>query len=99
MPAAGWLANAGNNAEDTRTGEEMTTAQLTDADSVVLDYLADLWSQSEGLTPRLRDDLMATVAGYITSHRPQTRDAAEVVRWLGPPEVLVAAIRRGQGAR
>jgi uncharacterized membrane protein len=73
----------------------MTTAQLTAADAVILDYLADLWSHSEGLTPRLRDDLMATVARYITAHRPQARDAAEVVRWLGPPEVLVEAIRRG----
>jgi sarcosine oxidase gamma subunit len=80
---------------------EMTTAQLpaprlTDADSVVLAYLADLWSHSEGLTPRLRDDLMATVARYITARRPAVSDPAEVVRWLGPPEVLVAAIRRGQ---
>jgi uncharacterized membrane protein len=74
----------------------MTTAQLTDADSVVLEYLADLWSHSDGLTPRLRDELMATVARYISSHRPAARDAAEVVRWLGPPEVLVAALRRGQ---
>jgi hypothetical protein len=85
-------------AQDTRTGEEMTTAQLTDADSVVLDYLAELWSHGEGLTPRLRDDLMTTVARYITAHRPAAGDAAEVVRWLGPPEVLVAAIRRGQAA-
>lgn len=74
----------------------MTTAQLSDAEAVVLDYLGELWSHSEGLTPRLRDDLMATVARYISAHRPEVRDAAEVVRWLGPPEVLVAAIRRGQ---
>ena len=79
----------------------MTTTQLpapglTDADAVLLDYLADLWSHSAGLTPRLRDDLMATVARYITAHRPAAGDPTEVVRWLGPPEVLVAAIRRGQ---
>jgi hypothetical protein len=73
-----------------------TTAQLSKADAVVLDYLGELWSHSEGLTPRLRDDLMATVARYIGAHRPGARDAAEVVRWLGPPEVLVALIRRGQ---
>jgi uncharacterized membrane protein len=77
----------------------MPVTRLTDADSVVLDYLADLWSQSEGLTPRLRDDLMATVARYITSHQPAAGDAAEVVRWLGPPQVLVEAIRRGQSPR
>jgi hypothetical protein len=74
----------------------MTTAQLTAAEAVVLDYLGDLWSHSEGLTPGLRDELMVTVARYIGSHRPGVRDAAEVVRWLGPPEVLVEAIRRGQ---
>jgi uncharacterized membrane protein len=72
------------------------TAQLSDADAVVLDYLGELWSHSAGLTPRLRDDLMTTVARYISAHRPEVRSAAEVVRWLGPPEVLVAAIRRGQ---
>ena len=74
----------------------MTTAQLTTADAVVLDYLGDLWSHSEGLTPRLRDELMVTVARYISAHRPGAKDAAEVVRWLGPPDALVAAIRRGQ---
>ncbi|HEY0535992.1 MAG TPA: hypothetical protein VGD29_30780 [Actinoplanes sp.] len=73
-----------------------TTAQLTRAEAVVLDYLGELWSHSEGLTPRLRDELMVTVARYINSHQPAARDTAEVVRWLGPPEVLVAAIRRGQ---
>jgi uncharacterized membrane protein len=73
----------------------MTTAQLTDQDAVVLDYLSDLWSQSEGLSPRLRDDLMTTVARYIETHHLETGDPAEVVRWLGPPEALVAAIRLG----
>lgn len=73
-----------------------TTAQLTRADAVVLEYLGELWAHSGGLTPRLRDELMVTVARYITSHQPAARDTAEVVRWLGPPEVLVAAVRRGQ---
>lgn len=73
-----------------------TTAQLTRADAVVLEYLGELWAQSEGLTPRLRDELMVTVARYINSRRPAAWDAAEVVRWLGPPEALVAAIRLGQ---
>jgi hypothetical protein len=77
-------------------GGTMTTAQLTDADAVVLEYLGELWSHSAELTPRLRDELMATVARYIRARRPGAGDAAEVVRWLGPPEVLVAAIRRGQ---
>lgn len=74
----------------------MTTAQLSDTEAIVLEYLGELWSHSAALTPRLRDDLMATVARYISTHRPEVTDAAEVVRWLGPPEVLVAAIRRGQ---
>jgi uncharacterized membrane protein len=87
MPAGGCGANA---------GDMTTTAQLTRAEAVVLDYLGELWSHSEGLTPRLRDELMVTVARYINSHQPAARDTAEVVRWLGPPEVLVAAIRRGQ---
>jgi uncharacterized membrane protein len=74
----------------------MTTAQLTRADAVVLEYLGELWSHSEGLSARLRDELMVTVARYIEAHQPGARDAAEVVRWLGPPEALVAAIRLGQ---
>jgi hypothetical protein len=88
MPAGGRRANAG----------VMTTmtAQLSSAEAVVLEYLGELWSHSEGLTPRLRDDLMATVARYISAHRPGVRDAAEVVRWLGPPGVLVELIRKGQ---
>jgi uncharacterized membrane protein len=73
-----------------------TTAQLTRADAVVLEYLGELWAHSDGLTPHLRDELMVTVARYIKAHRPGVRDAAEVVRWLGPPEALVAAIRLGQ---
>jgi uncharacterized membrane protein len=77
-------------------GGMTTTAQLSDTDAVVLEYLGELWSHSAGLTPRLRDDLMATVARYISVHRPEVRSAAEVVRRLGPPEALVAAIRRGQ---
>jgi hypothetical protein len=87
MPAGGWRANAGCMT---------TTAQLSSAEAVVLEYLGELWSHSEGLTPRLRDDLMATVARYISAHRPGARDAAEVVRWLGPPGVLVELIRKGQ---
>ena len=87
MPAGGWPAIAGGMT---------TTAQLSSAEAVVLEYLGELWSHSEGLTPRLRDDLMATVARYISAHRPGVRDAAEVVRWLGPPGVLVELIRKGQ---
>jgi uncharacterized membrane protein len=79
-------------------GGMTTTAQLTRADAVLLDYLGELWAHSEGLTPRMRDELLVTVARYINSHRPAAHDAAEVVRWLGPPDMLVAAIRRGQRA-
>jgi hypothetical protein len=77
----------------------MTTAKLTNADAVVLDYLSELWSHSEDLSPRLRDDLMATVARYITAHRGVSGSSADVVKWLGPPATLVEAIRRGSVPR
>jgi hypothetical protein len=78
-------------------GEIMTsdiTAPLAQGDTVVLDYLAALWAESDYLSPELRDELMATVADYIAMRRV---DAAphEVVGRLGPPEALVAAAHRG----
>ncbi|MFF5081615.1 hypothetical protein ACFY36_31590 [Actinoplanes sp. NPDC000266] len=77
----------------------MTTAPLAHTDVVVLDYLAALWAQSEDLAPELRDELMTTVADYIavrrTSPSSPLEDPAEIIRRLGPPEDLVAAVRRG----
>ena len=77
----------------------MTTAPLAHTDVIVLDYLAALWAQSEDLAPELRDDLMTTVADYISMRRTSPaspiEDPAEIVRRLGPPEALVAAVRRG----
>ncbi|WP_127503416.1 HAAS signaling domain-containing protein [Actinoplanes solisilvae] len=76
----------------------MTTAPLAHTDVIVLDYLAALWSQSEDLSPELRDELMTTVADYVAMRRTSAsplEDAAEIVNRLGPPESLVAAARRG----
>lgn len=77
----------------------MTTAPLAHTDVIVLDYLAALWAQSEDLTPEMRDELMTTVADYIAARRGSAaaplEDAASIVRRLGPPEALVAAVRRG----
>nr|WP_296075478.1 hypothetical protein [uncultured Actinoplanes sp.] len=73
----------------------MTTAPLAHTDTLVLDYLAALWAQSEDLDPGLRDDLMTTVADYIAVRRRTLDDPAEIIRRLGPPESLVAACHRG----
>ncbi|GAA2608720.1 HAAS signaling domain-containing protein [Paractinoplanes durhamensis] len=77
----------------------MTTAPLAHTDVIVLDYLAALWAQSEDLSPEQRDSLMSTVADYIAARRVAAvdplEDAAAIVRRLGPPEDLVAAMRRG----
>ena len=43
----------------------MTTAPISLTDTIVLDYLAAVWAQSEDLTPQLRDELMTTVTDYI----------------------------------
>ncbi|MEU4236734.1 hypothetical protein [Actinoplanes sp. NPDC026619] len=77
----------------------MSTAPLAHTDIVVLDYLAALWAQSDDLSPDQRDSLMTTVADYIAARRVAAvdplEDAAAIVRRLGPPEDLVAAMRRG----
>jgi hypothetical protein len=73
----------------------MTSAPLAHTDSLVLDYLAALWAQSEDLDPGLRDELMSTVADYIAVRRRTLDDPAELIRRLGPPESLVAACHRG----
>lgn len=77
----------------------MSTAPLAHTDVIVLDYLAALWAQSEDLSPQLRDDLMSTVADYISARRMAAaplEDAAAIVQRLGPPEALVDAVRRGK---
>jgi hypothetical protein len=70
------------------------TAPLAHGDTVVLDYLAALWAESDYLSPELRDELMATVADYISLRRADT-EPDQVVGRLGPPEALVAAAHRG----
>ncbi len=76
------------------------TAPLVHADVVVLDYLAALWAESDDLTPELRDELMTTVADYIAMRRTAVTgpiaDPAQIVGRLGPPEALVASVRRGR---
>lgn len=76
------------------------TAPLAHTDVVVLDYLAALWAESEDLSPELRDELMTTVADYIavrrTSPADPIADPEQIVGRLGPPEALVASVRRGR---
>jgi hypothetical protein len=96
MFRTGRRADAGLTAPN--RGKPMTTAPLAHTDVIVLDYLAALWSQSEDLTPELRDELMTTVADYIALRRTSSaplEDASAIVSRLGPPESLVAAARRG----
>ena len=77
-----------------------TTTPLVHADIVVLDYLAALWAESDDLSPELRDELMTTVADYIALRRTAAvdpiADPGQIVGRLGPPEALVAAVRRGR---
>jgi hypothetical protein len=83
----------------TSMGDNMTSAPLAHTDVIVLDYLAALWAQSEDLSPELRDELMSTVADYISARRSAPggalEDPAAILRRLGPPEALVDAARRG----
>ncbi|MEV6492547.1 hypothetical protein AB0M20_28605, partial [Actinoplanes sp. NPDC051633] len=76
------------------------TAPLAHADVIVLDYLAALWAESEGLAHELRDELMTTVADYIAARRTSVSDPIsdpeEIVGRLGPPEAIVASVRRGR---
>jgi HAAS domain-containing protein len=76
------------------------TTSLADADAVILDYLAALWAESDDLSPELRDELMTTVADYIAMRRTAgadpIADPAQIIGRLGPPEALVASVRRGQ---
>jgi hypothetical protein len=72
----------------------MATAPLAHDDVLVLDYLAALWAAADDLPPETRDDLMNTVAGYITMRRDLADDPSRVLSRLGPPEDLVAAVLR-----
>lgn len=76
------------------------TAPLAHGDVIVLDYLAALWAESDDLSPELRDELMSTVADYIAMRRTSVSDPIadpeQIIGRLGPPEVLVAAVRRGR---
>ncbi|MDI6104943.1 hypothetical protein QLQ12_40790 [Actinoplanes sp. NEAU-A12] len=72
----------------------MTTAPAAHDDVLVLDYLAALWAAADDLPPETRDDLMNTVAGYIAMRRDLADEPARVLGRLGPPEQLVAAVRR-----
>jgi hypothetical protein len=82
------------------TAPHPDTAPLAHADVIVLDYLAALWAESDDLSPALRDDLMQTVADYIAVRRTADvapiSDPEQIVGRLGPPEALVAAVRRGR---
>ena len=77
-----------------------TTAPLAHSDAIVLDYLAALWAESDDLSPELRDELMTTVAEYIALRRTSVSDPladpGQIVGRLGPPEALVASVRRGR---
>jgi hypothetical protein len=72
----------------------MTTAPPAHDDVLVLDYLASLWAAAGDLPPETRDELMNTVAGYIAMRRDLADDPSRVLSRLGPPDQLVAAVRR-----
>ncbi len=79
---------------DGHEGADMTTAVPTTGDVLVLDYLAELWAAGEDLPPEVRDDLMNTVAGYLAMRQDLVGGRSEAVSRLGPPDQLVAAVRR-----
>jgi uncharacterized membrane protein len=73
------------------------TAPLAHTDTIVLDYLGALWAETDDLAPELRDELMSTVADYIAMRRAAGEDDPELIlRRLGPPEAIAAAVRRGR---
>ncbi|MEU4160193.1 hypothetical protein [Actinoplanes sp. NPDC026670] len=72
----------------------MTTAPPAHDDVLVLDYLASLWAAAGDLSAETRDELMNTVAGYIAMRRDLADDPSRVLGRLGPPDQLVAAVRR-----
>jgi hypothetical protein len=82
------------------TASSADTTPLAHADVIVLDYLAALWAESDDLSPELRDELMSTVADYIALRRAAASDPiadpGQIVGRLGPPEALVASVRRGR---
>ncbi|MFI1996053.1 HAAS signaling domain-containing protein [Actinoplanes sp. NPDC020271] len=70
-------------------------AGLSHGDTLVLDYLAELWAASDDLPPDLRDELMRTVTDYVAARREPGADPGPVLSRLGPPAQLAAATRRG----
>jgi hypothetical protein len=82
----------------------MTTAEywsepapMAHSDTIVLDYLGALWAETHDLAPELRDELMSTVADFIAARRVAgDEDPEAVLRRLGPPEAIAAAVRRGR---
>ncbi|HEV7963518.1 MAG TPA: hypothetical protein VGP57_13345 [Actinoplanes sp.] len=73
------------------------TAPLAHTDTLVLDYLGALWAETDDLAPELRDELMSTVADYIAMRRAAGEEDPELIlRRLGPPEAIAAAVRRGR---
>lgn len=75
-------------------GDDMTMAAPTSGDVLVLDYLATLWAVGDDLPPEVRDDLLTTVSGYIAARRDLAGDPSQALARLGPPDQLVAAVRR-----
>jgi len=70
---------------------------MAHGDTLVLDYLGAIWAETDDLAPELRDELMSTVADYIAMRRAAGENDPEVIlRRLGPPEALAAAVRRGR---
>jgi uncharacterized membrane protein len=70
---------------------------MAHGDTLVLDYLGAIWAETDDLAPELRDELMSTVADYIAMRRAAGENDPEVIlRRLGPPEAIAAAVRRGR---
>jgi len=73
------------------------TAPMAHNDTLVLDYLGALWAETDDLAPELRDELMSTVADFIAMRRTAAGEEPEtILRRLGPPEAIAAAVRRGR---
>jgi hypothetical protein len=81
------------------TARHQTITARASSDTLVLDYLANLWAVTEGLAPELRDELMGAVADFIAVRRTDTADdeeAERILQLLGPPEVLADSARGGR---
>ncbi|AEV83956.1 hypothetical protein ACWT_2485 [Actinoplanes sp. SE50] len=73
----------------------MTTAPLAHADTLVLEYLTELWTASEDLPPGPRDELMRTVTDYLAARQEPGADPGPVLSRMGTPGQLAEAARRG----